>query len=371
MSTKKKVIILGSTGSIGRQTLDIIKNNLGEFEVVGLSVNTNIELLKTQIDIFSPQVVAINNRKNRLSSKIDILYGEEGIINMIENYDADIVVNALVGFAGLSPTLSVLKTDKRLLLANKESLVVAGGLINKMFPGKHIIPLDSEHSAIFQCLNGEDVSDIEKIFLTCSGGPFYKKKLEDLKRVSVDDALKHPNWVMGSKITIDSATLMNKGFELIEAMWLFGLALDQIDIVIHRESICHSMVQFSDGNIIAQINLPDMRYPISYGLFYPGRRTNNLKRLDIFDQNWTFGRPDTNTFRLLELTYKVIKKGGTYPVALNTANEIAVSKFLSKEISFIEIMDLVEEIIGNHIDRELSISNIYQIDSYLRDKYKI
>jgi len=348
----KKVFILGSTGSIGVNCLNVISNLKDEFEVTGLTVNSNTELLFEQINQFSPKVVVVRdqNAAKKISGKklggCELLVGEEGLIQASIEAEFDIFMGAMVGFAGLAPTIEAVKRGKRIALANKETLVVAGELVTDLCRANssEIIPVDSEHSAIYQCLIGENLNEVEKLILTASGGPFLNKDKSFLGNATVDEALNHPNWKMGSKITIDSATMMNKGLEVIEAHWLFGLPVDKIEVVIHPQSIIHSMVQFVDGSIKAQLGLPDMKLPIQYALTFPDRLQNDFERTNLPGiGSLTFFEPDFNKFECLKLAFKALNEGGTAPCVLNAANEVAVSKFLNKEIKFSHIPLLINK----------------------------
>lgn len=343
------VLILGSTGSIGVSTLDVIRNFNDKFKVFALTVNSNTELLKKQIEEFKPEVVVVRNgvKANELKTIIkncEILTGESGLIEVTKNGNYDVLLSALVGFAGLAPTIEGIKRGKRIALANKETLVAAGEIVIKLAKefNSEIIPVDSEHSAIFQCLVGEETKSIDKLILTASGGPFLQKSKKELENVTVKEALNHPNWNMGNKITIDSATMMNKGLEVIEAHWLFGLPKNKIDVVIHPQSIVHSMVKFVDGNIKAQLSLPDMKLPIQYALTYPERLPSNFVNTHFPTLGkLTFFEPDFDKFKCLKLAFDAMEQGGTSPCILNAANEIAVEKFLSNQISFNQIPELI------------------------------
>ena len=347
----KSIALLGSTGSIGTQALEVIENNPSYFSVEVLTANNNSKLLISQALKFKPNAVVIKNKEkyeevnNALSSLgIKVYCGEESINEIVKSETIDVVLTAMVGYSGLIPTINAIKSGKKIALANKETLVVAGGLITKLAQeyGSDILPVDSEHSAIFQCLTGEQSNPIEKIFLTASGGPFRGKDFDFLKSVSKEQALNHPNWVMGNKITIDSASLMNKGLEVIEAKWLFNLKAEQIEVVVHPQSIIHSAVQFYDGSIKAQIGLPDMKLPIQYALGFPKRLNNNFKRFSFFDYpTLTFEKADRKTFKNLDLAYKALEKDGNSPCILNAANEIAVDAFLNDKISFLNMSDLI------------------------------
>ncbi len=353
--TKKQIAILGSTGSIGTQALDVIEQQAHLFEVYALTANNQVDLLIAQARKFLPEMVAIANEQHYTKLKdaladlpIKVFAGDAAIADIAEMQPIDIVLTAMVGYSGLKPTIAAVKAGKRIALANKETLVVAGELVNDLVQqyGASIIPVDSEHSAIFQCLAGEGNNAIEKIILTASGGPFRTKTLAELQHVTLAQALKHPNWDMGAKITIDSASMMNKGFEVIEAKWLFGLSPEQIDVVVHPQSIIHSMVQFADSSIKAQLGLPDMRLPIQYAFAYPERLKANFPRLD-FDicSQFTFERPDTDRFRNLALAYQAMHKGGNAACILNAANEVVVEAFLQSKIGFLQMSDVIETVL--------------------------
>jgi|TARA_B110000914_G_scaffold225679_1_gene247117 1-deoxy-D-xylulose-5-phosphate reductoisomerase len=349
---KKNIAILGSTGSIGIQTLEVIKVHTDLFNVEVLTANNNSSLLISQAKKFKPNAVVIVNEKKYTEVNnalkflgIKVFTGAESIDQIVTSDEIDVVLTALVGYSGLKPTISAIKSGKKIALANKETLVVAGELITRLC-AKHkslLYPVDSEHSAIFQCLVGEEKNQIEKIYLTASGGPFRGRKTEDLRLITKKQALKHPNWVMGAKITIDSATLMNKGLEVIEAKWLFNLQKDQIDVVVHPQSVIHSAVQFEDGSIKAQMGIPDMKLPIQYALGFPYRLKNDFKRFNFLDYpELTFEKADTNTFRSLGLAYRAMNKGGNSACVLNAANEIAVEAFLNDKIGFLNMSDLID-----------------------------
>jgi 1-deoxy-D-xylulose-5-phosphate reductoisomerase len=350
----KKIALLGSTGSIGQQTLDVIENNPDLFSVEVLTANNNVGLLIEQALKFRPNVVVISNEnkynlvKEALEGEpIKVYAGYDAITQVVEMGSIDTVVTAMVGFSGLLPTLRAVKAGKQIALANKETLVVAGDLITRLAleNRSEILPIDSEHSAIFQCLIGEADDSVEKIILTCSGGPFHGKTREELEKVTLKEALKHPNWDMGAKITIDSATLMNKGFEVIEAKWLFGVKPEQIEVVVHPQSIIHSMVRFCDGSIKAQLGLPDMRLPIQFALGYPFRIKNSLPRFNFADYpTFTFTTPDTKNFRNLALSFEALHKGGNLACVLNAANEVSVSAFLNEKITFLDIAKINEQV---------------------------
>ena len=352
MENKKKIAILGSTGSIGTQALEVISEHAGLFEVEVLTANNNSALLIKQAKKFKPNTVVIGNEKKYIEVNdalcdlgVKVFAGEQSLEDVVEGENIDVVLTALVGCAGLKPTIKAIKAGKNIALANKETLVVAGDLITKLCQqyGVSIYPVDSEHSAIFQCLVGE-INPIEKIYLTASGGPFRGKLKRDLLNITKVQALKHPNWEMGAKITIDSASLMNKGLEVIEAKWLFDLKAKQIDVVVHPQSIIHSAVQFEDGSIKAQLGIPDMKLPIQYALGFPGRLKNTFPRFNFMDYpNLTFEKPDLETFRNLQLAYTAMEKGGNMPCVLNAANEIAVAAFLQDKIGFLNMSDLIAD----------------------------
>lgn len=352
---KKQIAILGSTGSIGTQALEVIEENPSLFEVYALTANNNATLLIKQAKKFQPEMVVVANEakyqevKDALADMpIKVFAGSQSIADVVESEPIDIVLTAMVGYAGLYPTIKAIKAHKTIALANKETLVVAGDLICRLAEENKvaILPVDSEHSAVFQCLAGE-LSPIEKILLTASGGPFRGKDRAFLEHVTPADALKHPNWSMGAKITIDSASMMNKGFEVIEAKWLFHVKASQIEAVVHPQSLIHSMVQFQDGSIKAQLGLPDMKLPIQYAFGYPTRLKNNYPRLDFFThQTMTFEKPDLNVFRNLAFAYAAMDKGGNMPCILNAANEVVVAKFLHEEIGFLQMSDVIEETMG-------------------------
>ena len=343
----KKIALLGSTGSIGQQTLDVVEQNPDLFSVEVLTGNNNVDLLISQAISFMPNVVIISNeekyslvRDALAQYPIKVYAGCDAIAQVVEMGSIDTVVTAMVGYSGLLPTIRAVKAGKQIALANKETLVVAGDLITRLAieNKSEILPIDSEHSAIFQCLVGEAEESVEKIILTCSGGPFHGKTAEELEKVTLKQALKHPNWDMGAKITIDSATLMNKGFEVIEAKWLFGLKPSQIEVVVHPQSIIHSMVQFCDGSIKAQLGLPNMRIPIQFALSYPIRIKNSMPRFNFTDYpTFTFTTPDTKNFRNLALSFEALEKGGNLACVLNAANEVSVKAFLNEKISFTDI----------------------------------
>ncbi len=353
----KNIAVLGSTGSIGTQTLEIVRAN-DDLNVVSLAAGSNIEMLEKQIREFKPQVVCVYNEKKAEELKIKvsdtdvkIVTGMDGLIETAVIKTADIVLTAVVGMIGIRPTIAAIKAGKDIALANKETLVTAGHIIMPLAKecGIKILPVDSEHSAIFQSLQGNKKSQLSKILLTASGGPFRNTPKEDLKNVTVKDALKHPNWSMGRKITIDSATMVNKGLEVIEAKWLFDVDIDNIEVVVQPQSLIHSMVEYVDGGIMAQLGTPDMKLPIQYALFYPDRRPLDGKRVNFFDiANITFFKPDRDKFKGFDLAFRAGKTGGSLPTIYNAANELAVSKFLNEEIRFLDIPELIETAMNNH-----------------------
>ena len=348
---KKKIALLGSTGSIGTQALEVVLQHPDLFEVEVLTANNNSTLLIEQAKKFKPNTVVISNKEkyNEVNDalhplNIKVFAGEESLVDIVEGENINLVLTALVGYSGLKPTIQAIKAKKNIALANKETLVVAGDLIMRLCKkfGVKIYPVDSEHSAIFQCLVGEEENSIEKIYLTASGGPFRGMTKNELSFVKKEQALKHPNWNMGAKITIDSATLMNKGLEVIEAKWLFELKANQIEVVVHPQSVIHSAVQFEDGSIKAQLGIPDMKIPIQYALGFPKRIQNNFKRFSFLDYPYlTFEKPDLKNFKHLDLAYVAMKKGGNIPCVLNAANEIFVDAFLKDRINFLNMADLI------------------------------
>lgn len=373
----KRLLILGSTGSIGVNTLNVVRNFPSEFKVEALTVNTNISLLYDQILEFKPSYVVVSDEisagklRQRIGDICKVYSGCNELVEAAKRDTYDILVNALVGFAGLAPTVEGIKLGKRIALANKETLVAGGEIVTSLCV-KHkseIIPIDSEHSAVFQCLKGENKSEIERIILTASGGPFLCREKETFTDITVAEALKHPNWSMGNKITIDSATMMNKGLEVIEARWLFGIQVENIDVLIHPQSIIHSMVEFVDGSVKAQLGLPDMKLPIQYALTYPDRFSNKNERANFPKiSNLTFFEPDFEKFECLKLAYDVIEEGGTAPCILNAANEVAVSKFLEGKIRFLQIPDLIKvslDKIENH--KPADIESVYESDRQTRE----
>lgn len=350
--SKKGIAILGATGSVGTQALDVIRAFSDKFDAVVLTCGSNGELLIKQALEFKPKSVVVTDpiqykkvKEALASQETAVLYGEEGLIEAVQYAEIAIVLNAIVGSAGLKPTVTAIRSGKDIALANKETLVVAGELIMALVKeyGVHMLPVDSEHSAIFQCLVGEEQNPIEKIYVTASGGPFRGRKRDELLQVTKAQALKHPNWSMGAKITIDSASLMNKGLEVIEAKWLFDLAIDQVDVIVHPQSIVHSLVQFKDGSMKAQMGVPDMKLPIQYALTYPARFENNFERFNFMDYpTLHFEKADMETFRNLALAYATLRAGGNKSCILNAANEVVVGAFLDDKIGFLEMSDVIE-----------------------------
>lgn len=372
----KKIALLGSTGSIGTQTLDIVDQHQDHFAVVALSAGNNIELLQQQIEKFSPKLVSVATKELAdqlallVSKPVKIVYGEQGLIEVAVIEEADIVVTAIMGSRGLPATLAAIEAGKHIGLANKETLVTAGHIVMERARahGVQILPIDSEHSAIFQSLNGESRQKIERLTLTASGGSFRDYTREQLTNVTVEQALKHPNWSMGAKITIDSATMANKGLEVIEAHWLFDVSYDQVDVVIHPESIIHSYVEFVDRSVIAQLGMPDMRVPIQYALTYPERMTNNTERLSLAKIGQLNFRPmDVVRYPMLRLAFECGKAGLSAPTVYNAANEVAVDRFLKKEISFLDIERVVEQTLSRHVEGKVdTIEAIVAVDQEAR-----
>lgn len=368
----QRVVVLGSTGSIGRQTLEVIRLFPERFEVQALTCGSNVDLLVKQAREFAPEVVAVGNaekvadcRERLAGTGITVLEGEQGLCEAARG-PADVVMAAVVGFAGLKPVLAAIETGARIALANKETLVVAGRLVNDALEesGSVLIPVDSEHSAIFQCLAGETMASVEHVILTASGGPFRTRSADTFERITKEEALNHPNWDMGAKITIDSATLMNKGLEVIEARWLFDLSPDEIRVLVHPQSIVHSMVAFSDGSIKAELGVPDMKVPIQYALSYPDRWPAPHERLDWSEvASLDFEAPDTNRFPCLQLAFDALRAGGTAPAVLNAANEVAVRLFLNEAIAFTDIPNIIEqcmeEVAGSDVD---SVDALTEVD---------
>lgn len=373
----KRLSILGSTGSIGRNTLEVVSRNPGKFKVVGLTAGENIDLLESQIKEFKPEVVAVADEPSaeRLRLRnlpVKILSGEDGIVEVAILDSVDTVVAAIVGSASLLPTFEAVRAGKEIALASKEALVMAGEVIMSEASKRRvrIIPVDSEHSAIFQCLNGRDIADVRKLILTASGGAFLGKSLSELENVTPADALKHPNWDMGRKITIDSATLMNKGLEVIEARWLFDMPPEKIGVVIHPQSIIHSMVEYIDGSVLAQLSVPDMKGPISYALSYPRRVSNAMPGLSLPKvKELTFEEPDMEKYMALSLAYEALQMGGTMPCVLNAANEAAVEAFLDEKISFPGITSVVSGTMARHeVKKGVEIEEIIKTSKWARSR---
>ncbi len=384
----RNITILGSTGSIGMSALEVIQSNRDRFNIVGLAANSQIELLKRQLLLFKPDIVAMANKeaaknlsdwvssvkKSLLDGKhIDILSGETGICEVASYDKADFVLSAIVGAAGLRPTLAAIRAHKDLGLANKETLVMAGRLVMEevVRNDTRLIPVDSEHSAIFQCMEGRKQTDVRRLILTASGGPFFGKTMDELKDVTAVDALKHPNWTMGNKITIDSATLMNKGLEVIEAHHFFGSRARKIDVLIHPQSIIHSLVEFCDGGLLAQLSMPDMKGPIAYALSYPGRIPGVVQRCNLEEiETLTFHRPDTKNFPCLQYAYEALQVGGTMPVVINAANEVLVKMFLDGVIAFNQIPVIIENVMMEHNTSSIidDIEIIFEVDRWARER---
>lgn len=372
----KNITILGSTGSIGTQTLDVIRE-IGGISVKAMTTNTRIELFEQQIREFRPELVCVMNAEkakelenNIKDLDIPVLTGMDGLVAAATYEKSDTVVNSVVGNIGLVPTVAAIKAKKDIALANKETLVTCGELVMKLIRenGVHMYPVDSEHSAIFQSLQGNSMNKIEKIILTASGGPFRNRT--DLSEITIADALAHPNWAMGKKITIDSATLMNKGLEVIEAKWLFNVDTDKIQVVVHPQSIIHSAVEYEDGAVIAQLGVPDMKVPIQYALTYPNRVKNSFKRLDFFETaQLTFERPQTERFPCLALAFEAIKTGGTMPCVLNGANEVAVNKFLDGKIKFTQIPEIIEKVMSAYtVKYDYTLDDVLEADRWSREE---
>ena len=374
----KKIAILGSTGSIGTQTLEIVREN-PDLEVVGLSAGSNIDLLEKQVREFQPRFVCIQSEnawkalKERLAdTQTEVVCGMHGLIQIAEMEESQILVTAIVGMIGIRPTIAAINQHKDIALANKETLVTAGQIIMPLAKkmGVSILPVDSEHSAIFQSMQGENKERVNKLLITASGGPFRGKTRAQLENVQLEDALHHPNWSMGNKITIDSATLVNKGLEVMEAKWLFGVDLENIQVVVHPQSIIHSMVEYVDGGIMAQLGTPDMKLPIQYALFYPDRRPMKGKRVDFYELgSITFEKPDMETFTGLKLAMRAAKEGGSVPTVFNAANEKAVSLFLDKKISFLQIPEIIEMCMDAH--KRLEAPNVEEILASEQETYEL
>ncbi|MCD8239073.1 MAG: 1-deoxy-D-xylulose-5-phosphate reductoisomerase [Clostridiales bacterium] len=371
----EKAVILGSTGSIGTQALEVC-DSVGTIRVLGLSANKNIGILEDQIRKYNPKLAVVMNedkaralKENVKDTNTKVLCGMEGLIELASFDEADTVLNSLVGNVGLRPTIAAIESGKTLALANKETLVTSGELVMRLVKEKgiNLYPVDSEHSAIFQCLQGNKGNKIKKIHLTASGGPF--RGYKSLKDVTLEQALHHPNWDMGKKVTIDSATMMNKGLEVIEAKWLFDVDVDQINVVVHPQSIIHSMVEFEDSAVMAQLGEPDMRLPISYALTYPKRVKNDFPKVDFFEiKNLTFEKPDLKVFKCLAMALTAIKTGGTMPAVLNAANEVAVSRFLKRDIKFFEIGELIEKVINAYtVKYDYTLEDVFEADNWARE----
>jgi len=375
----KRIAVLGSTGSIGTQTLDIVRNYKEDLRVLALAASSSMELMEAQIREFSPKVVAMWSEKAAEELKVrvkdlevKVLCGMEGLLEIAVMEEVDTLVTAIVGMIGIRPTIEAIKAGKDIALANKETLVCAGHIIMPLAKehGVSILPVDSEHSAIFQSLNGEPAGRIQKILLTASGGPFRGRGREALTNIQVEDALKHPNWAMGRKITIDSSTLVNKGLEVMEAKWLFGVEPEQIQVIVHPQSIIHSMVEYVDGAVIAQLGIPDMKLPIQYALFYPDRKPMYEKKLDFFElKNMTFEKPDMETFYGLKLAYEALNAGGSVPTVYNAANEKAVALFLERKIGYLQIPELIQKSMESHA--KIENPNVEQILNAEREVYEL
>ncbi|MDH4233278.1 MAG: 1-deoxy-D-xylulose-5-phosphate reductoisomerase [Nitrospirota bacterium] len=373
----KNIAILGSTGSIGRNTLDVIAQNRDRFRVTALAAGSNIDLFEQQIKIFSPGLIAVADKdaasalRKRLKG-VEILSGEEGINRVAAHEEADFVISAIVGSAGLLPTITAIKAGKTVGIANKEALVMAGDIVMKEAKKNKvkILPVDSEHSAVAQCIEGQNSSEIRRIILTASGGPFVDRTKKDLHHIKAKDALKHPNWSMGRKITIDSATLMNKGLEVIEACWLFDLPPEKVDVLIHPQSIIHSLVEFKDRSCLAQMSMPDMRGPISYALSYPERLAEPIPGLELEKiGSLTFRKPDHDLFPCLSYAYEAIKTGGTAPAVLNAANEIAVHAFLADAVGFNDIPVVIKKTVESHtVNTAPDLADVLEADRWAREK---
>ncbi|MBL7129365.1 MAG: 1-deoxy-D-xylulose-5-phosphate reductoisomerase [Ignavibacteria bacterium] len=380
MRHHKKLGLLGSTGSIGCNTIKVIKNlndNDYNIDVIFLTTNKRIDILAEQVSVLNPQSVFIQDQKKSEEFKsnyhfrdLEILSGDDELLDLIKRDNYEVLLSSVVGFSGLKPTIEAIKSGKKIALANKETLVVAGSLVNKLLKefNTELIPIDSEHSAILQCIKGEDNDSVSKIILTASGGPFRNKTIKEIRNSSVSDALAHPNWNMGNKITIDSATLMNKGLEVIEAKWLFDIDVKNIDVIIHPQSIIHSMVEFIDGSVKAQLGIPDMKIPIQYAITYPERISSGFPRVDFNEFNdLTFEKPDFEKFECLDLAFGTLKEDGTYPVVLNAANEVAVDLFLNNKIGFLDIPTLIKRSLDNHKSvKNFELEHIFEIDRITR-----
>lgn len=374
----KKIAILGSTGSIGTQTLEIVREN-PDLEIVGLAAGTNIDLFERQVREFQPKLVSLQSEaackelKTRLADiQVTVVCGMDGLIQIAEMEESQVLVTAIVGMIGIRPTIAAIKKGKDIALANKETLVTAGHIIMPLAKerGVSILPVDSEHSAIFQSMQGENRQRVSRLLITASGGPFRGKTREQLENVRLEDALHHPNWSMGNKITIDSASLVNKGLEVMEAKWLFGVELEQIQVVVHPQSIIHSMVEYVDGGIMAQLGMPDMKLPIQYALFYPDRRPMKGRRVDFYALgSITFEKPDMETFTGLKLALRAAGEGGSVPTVFNAANEMAVSLFLGKKIKFLQIPEIIEMCMDAH--KRIDAPNVEEILASEQEAYEL
>lgn len=373
----RKIAVIGSTGSIGTQTLDVVRQHPDQFVVEGLAAGSNIDLFVQQVNAFRPKKASIGNKRLAeqvaplLPAEVKLYYGEEGLIEVAAGTDADFVLSSIVGSAGLPPTLAAISEGKTIGLANKETLVTAGHIVTELAKQKGValLPVDSEHSAIFQCLNGESIDEVEQITLTASGGSFRHLAREQLKDVTLEDALKHPNWSMGAKLTIDSATMVNKGLEVIEAHWLFGLPYDRINVLLHPESIIHSFVEYRDGSVIAQLGTPDMRIPIQYAMTYPARLPSASKRLSLAEVGKLhFQEMDYERFPCLRLAFECGKIGGTATTVFNAANETAVARFMNREIPFLQIETIIETVLSRHIpQKQADLETIQAADRWARE----
>jgi len=377
MNKMVNVAILGSTGSIGRSCLEVIEKLSHRFRVLGLAAGRNAGLLEKQVERFKPEIVSVERKEEAEALKakfrggtLRVTYSQEGAEEVAGLNQNDIVVSAITGISGLRPTLAALKAGKKIALANKESMVVAGPLIQKIIQesGSQVIPVDSEHSGVFQCLAKEELGNVRRVFLTASGGPFFKSTTQEMMNITPEEALNHPRWKMGRKVTIDSATLMNKGLELIEARWLFSLEPGKLGVLIHPQSIVHSLVEMNDGSVLAQLSPTDMKIPIQYALTYPERENALLPSLDLTQvRSLEFFEPDLDKFPLLKLARLALEEGASFPVALNAANEVAVASFLKKEIRFVEIAEVVSEVVESHKEREISdLDDIFSMDRETR-----
>lgn len=375
----ENVVILGSTGSIGRSSLDIIDKLKHRFKIVGLAAGRNTDLLEMQVKKFRPKVVSLRNkdeaealRKRFKDKSVRVTFGEEGAEDVASFAEGEIVISAITGTGGLRPTLAAVKSGKKVALANKESMVIAGAFIQAMARKYHaqIIPVDSEHSGVFQCLAKEKMEKVKRVILTASGGPFFRTTIQEMRKATLEQALNHPRWKMGKKVTVDSATLMNKGLELIEARWLFGLKAGQLDVLIHPQSVVHSLVEMCDGSVLAQLSPTDMRIPIQYALTFPDREESRLPSLDLAEiRNLEFFQVDMKKFPLFSLARQALEEGESLPVALNAANEVAVSAFLRERIRFMAISEIVNKVIDNHHKREVkSLADVFEVDREAREQ---